>query len=385
MNPTLAYLAGLITFAPTLIVQVLIARDLTRAWPHLRRLFYALAAIPLLVWLLGFPGFNIRFPGSLLFALGFWLYACVPAYVGYKLVEWIGLAAWRKPVASSTSPHDSSRRDLIRTAALATAAAPCAVLLYGTFIERTNFGVTESTIPIANLPRDLVGLRILQLSDVHRSAFLSQKLLARVVDAARELKADLIIHTGDFISSKGDPIDDCLKELARLHGSAEAFGCLGNHEIYAGVETYATQQAARLGLHILRSRAMTVQRGSARLNIAGVDYQRMGDRPHYLKSAQLLVDPNAVNILLSHNPDVFPVAARMGFELTMSGHTHGGQVRTEILHQDVDLARFYTPYIGGLYETGGRHCYVTRGIGTIGVPSRIGAPPEISLLRLSQA
>jgi predicted MPP superfamily phosphohydrolase len=257
-------------------------------------------------------------------------------------------------------------------------------LLYGTFIERTNFGVTESTVPIANLPHDLEGLRILQLSDVHRSAFLSQKVLTRVVDAARELRADLIIHTGDFISSKGDPIDDCLKELARLHGSAEAFGCLGNHEVYAGVEKYATQQAERLGLHILRSRSMMVRRGNARLNIAGVDYQRMGDRPHYLKGAQSLVEPDAVNILLSHNPDVFPAAARMGFDLTLSGHTHGGQVRTEILHQDVDLARFYTPYVGGLYETGGRRCYVTRGIGTIGIPSRIGSPPEISLLRLSQ-
>ncbi len=381
MSPTLAYLAGLLTFAPTLIVQILIARELARAWPRFARLFYGLAFIPLVVWMLGFPAFSIHLPGRIAFALGFWLYTCVPAYVCYKLVEWMGRAAWRTPAA----PTDSTRRDLIRTAALATAAAPCAVLLYGTFIERTNFGVTEAAIPITNLPRDLRGLRILQLSDVHRSAFLSQKLLARVVDAARELNADLIIHTGDFISSKGDPIDDCLRELARLHGSAEAFGCLGNHEIYAGVETYATQQAARLGIHILRSQAMVVRRGNARLNIAGVDYQRMGNRAHYLDGARPLVETDAVNVLLSHNPDVFPVAARMGFDLTLSGHTHGGQVRTEILHQDVDLARFYTPYVGGLYGTAGRHCYVTRGIGTIGVPSRIGAPPEISLLTLTQA
>ena len=90
-------------------------------------------------------------------------------------------------------------------------------------------------------------------------------------------------------------------------------------------------------------------------------------------------------ILLSHNPDVFPLAARMGFDLTVSGHTHGGQVRTEILHQDVDLARVYTPFVAGLYRSGGRSCYVTRGIGSIGMPTRLGAPPEITVLRLTRA
>lgn len=275
------------------------------------------------------------------------------------------------------------RREVIRAAALATAAVPCAALLYGTFIERTDFGVNEVTIPIRDLPPGLDGMTILQLSDVHRSAFLSQKQLARVVDAARELKPELIMHTGDFISGPGDPLDDCLRELARLKG--QAFGCLGNHEIYAGVQKQATAQAAKLGIQILRSQAQTVHRNGAALNIAGVDYQKMGNRKHFLEGDASLVAPGAFNLLLSHNPDVFPKAASMGFDLTLSGHTHGGQVRTEILGQDVNLARFYTPYVSGLYRLGDRACYVTRGIGTIGMPSRVGAPPEITLIRLSRS
>ena len=97
------------------------------------------------------------------------------------------------------------------------------------------------------------------------------------------------------------------------------------------------------------------------------------------------MDPAALNVLLSHNPDVFPVAARQGYNLMLAGHTHGGQVTVEILDQSVNPARFFTPYVYGLYRSGAAAAYVTRGIGTIGVPVRFGAPPEISLLRLRKA
>jgi predicted MPP superfamily phosphohydrolase len=90
-------------------------------------------------------------------------------------------------------------------------------------------------------------------------------------------------------------------------------------------------------------------------------------------------------LLLQHNPDVFPVAARQGYNLLLAGHTHGGQVRVEILDQSINPARFFTPYVYGLYRQGNAASYVTRGIGTIGIPARIGAPPEISLLRLRKA
>ena len=116
------------------------------------------------------------------------------------------------------------------------------------------------------------------------------------------------------------------------------------------------------------------------MNVAGVDYQRMAEP--YLVDAQALVDPKAFNLLLSHNPDVFPVAAEQGYQLTLAGHTHGGQVRVEILRQDLNVARFFTPYVDGLYQHGGSSIFVTRGIGTIGLPARLGAPPEVALLRL---
>ena len=86
--------------------------------------------------------------------------------------------------------------------------------------------------------------------------------------------------------------------------------------------------------------------------------------------------------LLSHNPDVFPVAVKKGFPLTIGGHTHGGQVRMEILGQDLNVARFFTPYVDGLYRLGDAAIFVSRGIGTIALPARLGAPPEVALLKL---
>jgi hypothetical protein len=91
------------------------------------------------------------------------------------------------------------------------------------------------------------------------------------------------------------------------------------------------------------------------------------------------------NLLLSHNPDTFPDAVRKGYDAVLSGHTHGGQVTIEVLNQTLNFARFVTPYVAGLYRIDGRSCYVTAGIGTIALPVRLGAPPEITLLRLAMA
>lgn len=373
MDTFRTYLPGLVTFLPVLLIQVLIAFAGARRWPRFRWAFTAMAAIPFFVWLLGYPPFHARFPGQLVFVIGFWIYAAVPAY----LIYWIAHGAGKAFVPQ--------RRDLLRNASLVAAAAPCAVLLYGTFFERTEFRVTQVSIPLASLPPGLDGLRLLQISDIHRSAFLSHRELVRVVDMAREVPADIVLHTGDFISSWGDPIDECLQELARVHGDRPAVGCLGNHEIYAHVQAYATAQAAKLGIDILRSRTRQFQRNGSTLNIAGVDYQHMGSRAHYLIGAESLLTPGAFNLLLSHNPDVFPVAVQKGFDLTISGHTHGGQLRFELGQIDVDLAEIYTPFTRGLYRFGSSCGYVTRGIGTIGIPSRIGAPPEISLITLKRA
>ena len=298
------------------------------------------------------------------------------------LVLYMMLQPLRRRAARDFSP---TRRRLIGAAGNLVMATPIAALAYGAFIERLDFQVREIDVPVVGLPDDLVGLRILHLSDIHLSPFLSEKDFARVIDAANGLHPHLAAVTGDFISQSGDPLDACIRQVARLKADAGVFGCLGNHEHYARVEDYAAAEAGRLGIPILRSQARTLRFGQATLNLAGVDYQPFYPRSNYLRGAEKLIVPGATNLLLSHSPDVFPVAAQQGYNLMLSGHTHGGQVSVEILDQAINPIRFLTPYVYGLYRQDSTTAYVTRGIGTIGIPARIGAPPEISLLRLRKA
>lgn len=264
-----------------------------------------------------------------------------------------------------------------------TAAAICVAPVVGFgigYVNRDKFRVVETEIPIAHLPKELQGLRIAQVTDIHLSQFLSERELARIVDMTNEQKAHITLVTGDLITRPGDPLDACLRQLGRLRAEGGIFGCLGNHEIYTGTEDYVTEAGRKIGIEFLRHEARLLPFGEARLNLVGVDYQRMHSK--YLLGVESLTQLDAVNVLLSHNPDVFPVAASQGFDLTISGHTHGGQINFEVLDQNVNIARYFTPYTRGLYRDLDSSIYVSSGIGTIGLPVRIGAPPEISVLRL---
>jgi hypothetical protein len=332
--------------------------------------------------------------GSMAMALSAFLlhFERVARHFPRGIASWAGSAAIAWPLLSLLllaafilsrrlgQPTHPGRRAFLRLARGALFGGPAAALGYGVFIQRFQLRLREADIPVPGLPPGLDGLRLVQLTDIHLSPFLSERELERAVEMANETRAHLALVTGDLISSAGDPLDACLAQLARLRADAGVFGCLGNHEIYAQAEAYATSRAARLGMRFLRRQAARLRFGGAALNLAGVDYQRSGRK--YLAGAEKLVAADAFNLLLSHNPDVFPVAARMGFPLTIAGHTHGGQVRVEILGQDLNVARFYTPYVDGLYRENGSAVFVSRGIGTIGMPARLGAPPEVALIRL---
>jgi predicted MPP superfamily phosphohydrolase len=279
--------------------------------------------------------------------------------------------------------HSASRRNFLRLANVAVFAAPAAVVGYGVFIERYHLRLREQNIEIPGLHPDLDGLRLVQLTDIHLSPFLSIQELDRAIGMANETRAHLAFVTGDLITSGGDPLELCLNHLANLRSDAGTFGCMGNHEQYAGAEKYVEQEGARLGMRFLRKAAAPLKFGNATLNLAGVDYQQL--RKPYLIGAQKMVQPGALNVLMSHNPDVFPVAARQGYQLTIAGHTHGGQVRVEILREDLNVARFFTPFVDGLYRQGDSSIFVSRGIGTIALPLRLGAPPEVALLRLCRS
>lgn len=277
---------------------------------------------------------------------------------------------------------DPERRALFRVACGAVLASPVAATSFG-ILRCNSIRLKETSIEIPGLAADLHGLRIAQLTDIHLSAFLSESDLERAVDMINSLRPQITLVTGDLITRPGDPIDACLKQIRRLRAEAGVLGCLGNHEIYTRTEDYVTAQCARVGIDILRTDKRLLRFGAAKVNFGGVDYQKMHEP--YLIGAGALTEPGALNILLSHNPDVFPVAVSQGWDLTIAGHTHGGQVNVEILDSNINLARFFTPYTRGLYWREGSAAFVSAGIGTVGMPVRLGAPPEVNLLTLRTA
>lgn len=360
---------------------------------------------------------------------GLWFTTALFAYVSVKSVHgldrgwrWMGRRRARRGAVADAAPAcalaepapdvvaNPSRRYLFQTATVAAGTLPFLGAVYGFAAERLRYQVRRVEVPITSLPPELDGLRIVQLSDIHLSGYMTRQNVRRAVDMANELSAGLAVVTGDFITGAGDPLADCIDELRRLHAPLGAWGCNGNHEIYARAEDAAQSLFAQSGMKLLRQESKQLAWRGAKFNLIGVDYQRerspKGRKVQMLDEIEPLVRRDMPNILLSHNPNSFRRAAELGVELTLSGHTHGGQVQVEILDRRFSPARFITDYISGLYrrplfaaaepgigegrlalnlQPGISNLYVNRGLGTVGAPVRLGVPPEITLLTLRRS
>jgi hypothetical protein len=357
--------------------------------------------------------------------LALWLSSSIFSYLFIKIVAGAE-ALWKRarvsaaeelpspvPViaaSGASAEHiDHSRRHFFQVAGVVAGAAPFVSAVYGFAAERFRFSVREVEIPVANLPPVLDGLRITQLSDIHTGSYMPVAEVRRAVGLANELKGDLTVVTGDFITGPGDPLEDCIAELSRLCAPLGVWGCNGNHEIYARAEQKSAELFQNYGMKLLRQENAELRWQGSAFNLIGVDYQRQHDIAEspvpMLAALRPLIRRDIPNILLSHNPNSFPRAAELGVELSLAGHTHGGQVRVEILDHRWSPAQFLTPYVAGLYErplfASSRigddelaalwassptpptsRIYVNRGLGTIGAPLRLGVPPEITLITL---
>jgi predicted MPP superfamily phosphohydrolase len=383
--------------------------------------------------------------GTILPALvGLWFFSAVFGFVAVKLVRGVDFL-WSRMRKNGPAPEpatlaaqpggslasaasveklgDPGRRYFFRAATAAAGAGPFLGAMYGYAAERLKYQVHREEIPISNLNPALDGLSIVQISDIHLSGYMPRAQVRRAVEMANELGAHLAVVTGDFITGASDPLPDCIEEIRQLRAPLGIWGCNGNHEIYARVEDLAQSLFAQAGMNLLRGENAQLTFKGAQFNLIGVDYQRErtsnGHKKQTLIHSEQLVRRDMPNILLSHNPNSFPRAAELGIELSLAGHTHGGQIQVEILDHRLSPARFITDYIAGLYQRplfapsldsppysrvdgyaeaprvsqlprvvnspGLASLYVNRGLGTVGAPVRIGVPPEITLIVLRRA
>jgi len=273
------------------------------------------------------------------------------------------------------------------------AAAPFVAGIYGVFYGRLNLETPRQPILLPRLPRAFEGFRIAQLSDFHIGPFMTQEQLRRFAAIANAMKPDLTVVTGDFVTWDPATQRAVVEALSGLTAPFGVFGCLGNHDAWAGVQDSITRLFLQAGIRILRHQRVSIAAQGDSLNLIGVDYasrlpmgpSNAGLVKEYLEGAGGLIDGDRINILLSHNPNTFDRAAELGIDLSLAGHTHGGQAALEFISPELAPSRLVTPYVSGLFQRPGGQLYVNRGLGTVGPPIRIGAPPEITLFELKRA
>jgi hypothetical protein len=271
-----------------------------------------------------------------------------------------------------------------RASALAVPSLAALMTVVGFVNARRRARVRSVDVPIAGLPAGLHGFTIAQISDLHVGPTIKRRYVDAVVDAVNAIGADLIAVTGDLVDGGVAQLRGHPAPLGRLSARHGTYFVTGNHEYYSGVQPWLAELRG-LGFTVLMNEHVVVRHRDAMLVVAGVtDYGAHHYHPTHRSDPAAAIagaPPDAaVRVLLAHQPASAFDASRAGYDLQLSGHTHGGQFVPWNW-----FVRFWQPFTAGLHRLGRLWVYVSRGTGYWGPPKRLGAPSEITRLRLVAA
>jgi predicted MPP superfamily phosphohydrolase len=364
---------------------------LTPAWP------LALVALAVSAFTIPLPFLSRRggaSPGTALKWIGLISMGWFSSMFVLTLVRDAALGlAWLAGVAGGVQVQWAALKPWSALAVVAMATATSAI---GFLNARRTAGVKRVEVPIRGLPQALEGFTIAQLSDIHVGPTIRNTYIQRIVDAVNRLGADAIAITGDLVDGTVAELREHIAPLAGLRARHGTFVVTGNHEYYAGAHAWI-DELRRLGLKVLLNEHVVLQTRNVRgaqtdeelfesaLVLAGVTDFTAGhfDAAHASDPHLALYDaPPLVHtrVLLAHQPRSAPVAAAAGYQLQLSGHTHGGQFFPWNL-----FVPMQQPFTAGLHRLHDMWIYVSRGTGYWGPPKRFGAPSEITLLTLVPA
>ncbi len=259
--------------------------------------------------------------------------------------------------------------------------------LYAGEVERHWIDVHQVEIRLGNLPEAFRGFRIAHMADFHYGEYSEPTFIRSVVERVNALRPDMIALTGDFISAgpmaKRVSVDfayHCADLLTRLE-CPNKFASMGNHDVMVS-RIEVTDALASRNIPVLHNDAIPIEKDGARLWLAGVADALVGtDADLDAALPRGRIASREPLILMAHEPDYVDKVVGSGVDLMLSGHTHGGQVRIPFV-PPMNLPPLGRKYIEGHFRFGGLQLYVTRGIGTVGVPFRFRCPPEITLITL---
>lgn len=344
----------------------------------LRRAGYESGALDVLVW-------------ASYLGLGF--VSALFTFVVIRDAIWVPLTGFRwlarrigpKDVSAPDSglPEDYGRRRFI-TAGVNTGILAASAVFTGVGLAEARQipDLKEVVIPVEGLSPDLEGFRIVQITDIHVSPTIKRPFVESVVERVNRLDGDIVALTGDLVDGSVSWLSNDVAPLSRVRSKLGNYFVTGNHEYYSGAEVWV-EKVRRLGFEVLMNEHRVLTRGRGRIVLAGVTDYRAGNffESHRSDPAKAIAGaPRAdVKLLLAHQPKSVFKAAEAGFDIQISGHTHGGQFFPWNLLVGIDQ-----PFVAGLYTYKSTHIYVSRGTGYWGPPLRFGSPSEITLIRLTR-
>lgn len=268
---------------------------------------------------------------------------------------------------------DQSRRQFMGTAAVALPVIATFGSAAIAIPQRNHFRIRKISVPIANLPKDLHGLRIAHLSDTHVGKFTSGKVLHDLAEATNKLKADVVLLTGDLIDNSLNDLPEALDMVGRFDPRSGLYLIEGNHDLFHGAEAFG-QQVIDRGFNLLRDETAIVTAKGHPIELLGIRWNHRGTPIEtHIDEVANQRNPEALPILLAHHPHAFDHAAKLGIPLTLAGHTHGGQL---MLTPEIGAGPMMFKYWSGLYQKPNANLIVSNGAGNW-FPLRTAAPAEI--------
>ena len=349
--------------------------------------------LPVIMLILRRRGVDNGFIDALVWSgyLGVGFLSFVFTYLVIRDVLWLPVGAFNKvkarisksaPQKAASNPiaNPSRRGFLINSMNYGIVATAAVSTGYGFAEARQTPEVKEVLIPISHLPGNFEGFRIVQITDVHISPTFRRSCVEEIVAVVNTLNADIVALTGDLVDGTVAQLANDVAPLGEIKSAVGNYFVTGNHEYYSGVIEWIAE-VRRLGFTVLINEHRIITNGESKMLLAGVtDYRESRILPDHRSDPQKARNAAAktdIKILLAHQPKSIFAAARSGYDLQISGHTHGGQFFP--WNFVVGLTQ---PYVSGLNKHQDTQIYVSRGTGYWGPPVRVGAPSEITLIKL---
>jgi uncharacterized protein len=251
-------------------------------------------------------------------------------------------------------------------------------LFYVHRVEPSWIEIRAVSMPLPHLASEFSGYRMVQLSDIHADRWMTSDRLAKIVRRVNQLNPDLVVLTGDFVTRSAEEFSPHLAVLSQLHPVDKTLAVMGNHDAWTNSTLIQTTLEAA-GVQVLNNQVATLQRQSAQLHIGGVD--DVWAKRDRLDQVLAALPSEGAAILLAHEPDFAEQSAATGrFDLELSGHSHGGQVKLPFVKRILPPLAYKYPI--GQYTVGTMIQYTNRGIGMSGLPLRFNCRPEITVFTL---